>query len=162
MPLLRRFFLLCLPLVVFAQAPDPPLRVAIAGLVHGHVDGFFRAIKNRPEVQVVGIFDPDPALHKKYAAKYGFAEAIFFTDLAAMLDRVKPEAVASFTNTFDHPMLVEAAAPRHITVMMEKPLTIGFQHAKRIQQAAERNGIQVIVNYETTWYRSHAEMRRAL
>jgi predicted dehydrogenase len=152
--MIRIITLLAMTPVLMAQAP--PLRLAIAGLVHGHVDGFFRAAKNRPEVQIVGIFDPDPALHRKYAEKYGFAEAVFFTDLSTMLDRVKPEAVASFTSTFDHPMVVEACAPRHIPVMMEKPLAVSVADARRIATAAQRSGIPVIVNYETTWYPSHA------
>ena len=78
--------------------------------------------------------------------------------IAAMLDRTKPEAVASFTNTFDHPAVVEAAAARRIHVMMEKPLAVSNAHAKRIRAAAERGGIQVFVNYETTWYPSHGSI----
>jgi predicted dehydrogenase len=145
-----------------SAAPDPPLRLAIAGLVHGHVDGFLRAAKNRTDVQIVGAFDPDQALQRKYAQKYGLAESIFFTDLAAMLDRTKPEAVASFTSTFDHPAVVEACSSRRIHVMMEKPLAVSMEHARRIQSASERGGIQVIVNYETTWYASHGAMWKLL
>ena len=140
------------------RADPAPVRIAIAGLVHGHVDGFFRAAKNRTDIKVVGIFDPDPALHQKYADKYGFAHELFFTDLAAMLDRVKPEAVASFTSTFDHPMVVQACAPRHIHVMMEKPLAVSMDQARAIQTAATKGAIHVIVNYETTWYKSHRAM----
>ncbi len=135
-----------------------PLRLAIAGLVHGHVDGFFRAVQHRTDVQIVGIFDPDTALQHRYAQKYGFADGVFFTDLQTMLDRVKPDAVATFTSTFDHPMVVEACARQHIDVMMEKPLAVSMDHARAIQRAAAQSGIQVIVNYETTWYRSHAAM----
>jgi predicted dehydrogenase len=72
-----------------------------------------------------------------------------------MLDRVKPEAVASFTNTLDHPVVVEAAAARHIPVMMEKPLAVSTADAQRIARAAADGRIQVFVNYETTWYQSH-------
>jgi predicted dehydrogenase len=110
----------------------------------------------------VGAFDPDHALQRKYAQKYGLAESIFFADLATMLDRTKPEAVASFTNTYDHPTVVEACASRRIHVMMEKPLAVGMDHARRIQSASERGGIQVIVNYETTWYASHGAMWKLL
>src|SRR5580765_5574561 len=92
---------------------QPPLRLAIAGLVHGHVDGFLRAAKSRSDVQIVAIFDPDTALQQKYAQRYGLASTLFYVDLAAMLDSTKPEAVASFTNTYDHPMVVEACAQRH-------------------------------------------------
>jgi len=142
-----------------AQSAAPkPLRLAIAGLVHGHVDGFFRALKTRADVELVGVFDPDTALQRQYGQKYGLADALFFTDLGTMLDRVKPEAVASFTSTFDHPMVVEACASRHIAVMMEKPLAVSMDHARAIQRAAARGGIEVVVNYETTWYKSHAAM----
>jgi predicted dehydrogenase len=140
-----------------ATVTAKPLRLCIAGLVHGHVDGFLRAATKRQDVVIAGIFDPDPALQRKYAQRYGLPESIFFTDLAAMLERIKPEAVASFTSTYDHPMVVEACAARRIHVMMEKPLAVNLEHARAIQRAAKR-GIHVIVNYETTWYPSHAAM----
>ena len=106
--------------------------------MHGHVGGFLKAAQARPDVQIVGIFEPDAALLRQYAARHGLADAVLFTDLNAMLDRAKPEAVASFTNTFDHPAVVEAAAARHIHVMMEKPLAVSNADAQRIRRAAER------------------------
>ncbi len=129
----------------------------IAGLVHGHVDGFLRQAKGR-DVEIVGVTDPDPALHRKYAAKYGLAIEIFSTGLEKVLDRTKPEAVASFSNTYEHTEIVEMAAARRIPVMMEKPLAVSMEHARRIEKAARQSGIAVIVNYETTWYRSHGAL----
>jgi predicted dehydrogenase len=134
---------------------QPPLRLAIAGLVHGHVSGFLRGAQGRRDVEIVGIFDPDAALLRQYGERYKLPETAQFTDLAGMLDRTKPEAVASFTNTYDHPAIVEAAAARHIHVMMEKPLAVSNADAQRIKRAAERGGVNVFVNYETTWYPSH-------
>ena len=138
-----------------AQAP---LRLAIAGLVHGHVSSFLRAAQGRSDVEIVGVFDPDAALLKKYAAQHKLGDSVLFTDLASMLDRAKPEAVASFTNTSDHPAIVEAAASRRVHVMMEKPLAVSNADAQRIRRAAEKGNIQVLVNYETTWYPSHGAM----
>ncbi len=145
------------PVLCFAQSTNEskPLRLAIAGLVHGHVDGFFKALQKRPDVQLVGIFDPDKDLQHHYAQQYKLADSLFFTDLGAVLDQSKPEAVAAFSNTLDHPMIVQAAAKRHIDVMMEKPLAVSVAQAELIQSAARQSGIQVIVNYETTWYKSH-------
>jgi len=135
-----------------------PLRLAIAGLAHGHVSGFLRAAKARKDVEIVGVFDPDAALGASYAKSNGFAPEIVFQDLGAMLDKIKPEAVATFTATSGHAAVVEACAPRHIAVMMEKPLATTVAEARIIQRAARIGGIPVMVNYETTWYKSHAEI----
>jgi predicted dehydrogenase len=137
-----------------AQA-KPPLRLAVAGLVHGHVRGFLNAAQKRPDVHIVGVFEPDAAVLHTYAQHYGLAENILFTDLGKMLDQTKPDAISTFTDTYDHPIVVEAAAQRHLTVMMEKPMAVSMEHARRIERAAQRGNIQVIVNYETSWYPSH-------
>ncbi len=156
--------LLLFSLIGAAQAQEAseakPLRLAIAGLAHGHVSGFLRAAKSRADVRIAGVFDADPALTASYAKSEALAPEILFNDLATMLDRVKPEAVATFTNTFDHAMVVEACARRRIPVMMEKPLAVNVIQARAIQEAARSSGIPVMVNYETTWYKSHAEIRR--
>jgi predicted dehydrogenase len=162
--MVRRSSMLCpvvcaLALLVPVGAQEPqPLRLAIAGLVHGHVAGFLRSAMNRPDVQIVGVFDPDAALVQSYAERFKLDEAVRFTDLAALLDRAKPQAVAAFTNTFDHPAVVEAAAARGVPVMMEKPLAVSTAHAARIERAARSGRVQVFVNYETTWYPSHGSL----
>jgi predicted dehydrogenase len=46
--------------------------------------------------------------------------------------------------------------------MMEKPLAVDVAGAHAIERAAKQGGIQVIVNYETTWYRSHGAMWQLL
>ena len=149
----------CALLVMPAAAQEPgqsrPMRLAIAGLVHGHVSGFLRSAQARSDVQIVGVFEKDAALLKSYGERYKLPPDALFTDLGTMIDRVKPEAIASFTNTFDHPAVVEAAAARHVDVMMEKPLAVSNADAERIVRAAARGGIDVFVNYETTWYPSH-------
>jgi predicted dehydrogenase len=134
----------------------PKLKLAIAGVTHGHVHGFMRRFKDRTNFEVVGVYDPDPALRAAFAKRYGLDEAKMFADLPALLDKVKPEAVAAFTNTYDHAAVVEAAAARGVHVMMEKPLAVSMDHARAIERAAARGKIHVIVNYETTWYASHA------
>lgn len=154
---MHRFLaILALPLCALAQ--DQPLRIAIAGLAHGHVSGFLNNAAKRTDARIVAIFDADPALVASYGKRFHIPEDGQFTNLAKMLDTVKPEAVATFTSTYDHAGVVEAAAARHIPVMMEKPLAVDMKQARAIQGAAAKGGIPVIVNYETTWYRSHGEI----
>jgi predicted dehydrogenase len=47
---------------------------------------------------------------------------------------------------------VKACAAHGVDVMMEKPLAVNMKHARAIQAAAKKSGIQIIVNYETSWY----------
>jgi predicted dehydrogenase len=148
-----------IPAHLQAQSQTPPqakpIKLAIAGLVHGHVRGFLNAAQKRTDVQIVGLFDPDTAVLKGYGERYNLPDTALFTDLAKMLDQAKPDAVSTFTNTYDHPMVVEAAAQRHLPVMMEKPLAVSMEHARAIQASAARAKIPVIVSYETSWYASH-------
>ncbi len=154
---MRRLLIAVLAAAALAQAQGP-VRLAIAGLNHGHVSGFLRnAARRAAEVQIVGIYDPDAALVAKYGESNHFAQSAQFTDLAKMLDAVKPDAVAIFSDTYSHAAMVETIAPRHIPVMMEKPLAVDNKQAHAIQAAADRYGIPVIVNYETTWYPSTAK-----
>ena len=137
-----------------AQA-SAPLRVGIVGLVHGHVQGFLEQSRHSPEISIVGIAEPDTQLAAHYAGQYGFDSAQVFADLEQMLVKVQPEAVLVFTNTFDHRRVVETCARHHVHVMMEKPLAVTLADGLAIKRAAQQGKIQVLVNYETSWYPSN-------
>jgi predicted dehydrogenase len=145
---------------VAAQTPPStkPVRIAIAGLAHGHLGRIVRLIKANPGVELVGLQDADPKLHKLMAERYGLPASLFHTSLDAMLDATKPEGVAGFGTTFDHKAVVEAAARRGIHVMVEKPLAVSVADARALKEAATKGRIHVLVNYETTWYASHAKL----
>jgi glucose-fructose oxidoreductase len=139
-------------------AEPEPLRVAIAGLVHGHVEGFFSNSAHRPDIRIVGISDPDRGLFDRYAARFGLDPALYHADLEEMLRSTKPQAVLVYSNTFDHRKIVELCAKHHIPVMMEKPLAVSLQDAQAIERAAREAQIHVLVNYETSWYPDNRAM----
>jgi predicted dehydrogenase len=132
-----------------------PLRLGIAGLVHGHVGGFLQQNLHRSDIQIVGVAEPDSKLSAFYESKFNLARDIFFSSVEDMLTKTKPQAVLAYTNTFDHRSVVEACARHGVPVMMEKPLAVSIEDARAMQAAAQRGKIQVLVNYETTWYRSN-------
>src|SRR4030081_2970720 len=138
-----------------SEAHRAPLRVGIVGLVHGHVDGFFHDSLHRPEIQIVGIAEPNQQLFLRYANQYGLDRNLLFPTLEEMLQKVHPQAVLVYTNTYDHRHVVEVCARHGVHVMMEKPLAVSLEDARAIQQAAKEGKIHVVVNYETTWYRSN-------
>ena len=138
-------------------AADGPVRFAIVGLVHDHARGFIPSTQSRQDVQLAAIVEPNRDLARRYAETYRLATNLFYTSLEEMLDKTKVQAVAAFTSTFDHKMVVETCAARGVHVMMEKPLAVNLEHARAIQAAAAKGGIEVLVNYETTWYPANHE-----
>jgi predicted dehydrogenase len=139
-------------LQVFSGESKPPVRIAIIGLVHTHVRGFLPRALASPEVQIVGIVEPNQKLVAQTAQLYKLNTNLFFSSLEELLAKTNVQAVATFTSTFDHKRVVETCAPRGIDVMMEKPLAVNMEHARAMADAAKKGGIHLLVNYETTWY----------
>ena len=132
-----------------------PLRVGIVGLVHGHVYGFLNQYRRSPEIEIVGIAEPDSTLLAQAARRYGFAPTQLFIQLEDMLAKAHPQAVLVYSNTYDHRRIVEICARHGVHVMMEKPLAVSLDDALAIQHAAHEGKIHVLVNYETSWYPSN-------
>ncbi len=152
------FFIVCLlltTLIMFeahAQLTNnAPLRLAVAGITHGHVP-WILGRKDKTDVTLVGIYEPNTELARRYAKKYNLNTNLFYGDLNKMLDAVKPEAVVAFGSIYEHMAAVEACAPRAIHVMVEKPLATNNAHAKKMELLAKKHNIFLLTNYETSWY----------
>jgi predicted dehydrogenase len=132
-------------------AQDDPLRIAVIGLTHTHVHWIFESEK-RGEIQIVGIVEPNQDLAGRYAAQHGFSPEKVYNSAEDLLATQKPEAVAAFGTIYDHLEVVETFAPLGIHVMVEKPLAVSLDHARRMADLAREHGIHLLTNYETTWY----------
>ncbi len=150
------FFVLILCMVINRTIAQKPVRIGVAGLSHSHVVPLLRNL-NREDIQIVGIAESDTALSNRYAEKYGIAKSIIYKSLDEMLEKTKPEGVITFTSIYEHLKVVEACAPRGIHVMVEKPLAVSVKHAQKMAELANKNGILLLTNYETTWYPSNYE-----
>ncbi len=138
-----------------AAVSGPPLRVAIVGLVHEHVAGFLPQLPHHPEVELVGIEEPDKTLAATYQKHFDLQSSLFYTDLNTMLEKTHPQVVLVYTAISDHRPVIEAAAAHGVSVMVEKPLTISVDDALAIRKTAREHHIHVLTNYETTWYASN-------
>jgi predicted dehydrogenase len=149
--------MLCAAVSAFGQTlpAHPPLRVAIVGLVHGHVHGFLDHSRHSPEIEIVAVAEPDRQLLSQSGTRYGFEPPQLFTDVDDMLAKAHPQAALVYTNTYDHRRVVEICARHGVPVIMEKPLAVSLEDALAIQKAAQAARIHVLVNYETSWYRSN-------
>jgi predicted dehydrogenase len=150
-------------LQIFSGAPaqsqpagNTPVRVAVAGISHGHVP-WILGRKGKSDVILAGVYEPNKALAQRYADEFKLSKDLFYTDLAQMLDAVKPEAVVAFGSIYEHMAVVEACAPRGIHVMVEKPLATNNAHAEQMYALAKKHRIHLLTNYETSWYPTTAK-----
>ncbi|RPI20171.1 MAG: gfo/Idh/MocA family oxidoreductase, partial [Acidobacteria bacterium] len=111
---------------------------------------------------IVGLWEPDRARAELLVARYSMGSIPVFPDLASMLEKTRPEAVAAFGSIAEHLQVVRACAPRGIHVMVEKPLAFRREDARTIKELSDRHRIHVLTNYETTWYPSVHAMRDLL
>ena len=146
------FFLSCLffaSTALFGQSD--PLKIGIAGLTHTHVHSILGR-KNIGDIKIVGIAEPNHELAQKYIDQYGLSMDLVYNSLEEMISATQPEAVTAFGNIYDHLEVVQICAPKGIHVMVEKPLAVSMEHAKKMKDLAEAHNIYLLTNYETTWY----------
>lgn len=139
-----------------AMAIGKPIRLAVAGMTHGHIS-FIMGRADKGDFKLVGFYETNKEWVGQLSKKYKFSEDLVYTDLAKMLDEVKPDAVVAFGSIFDHLKVVEACAPRGIHVMVEKPLAVSMKHAQRMEELANKYHINLLTDYETSWYPTTAQ-----
>ncbi|MBZ4190233.1 Gfo/Idh/MocA family protein [Niabella beijingensis] len=145
-------------LSVLNAAAQQPVRLAIAGITHGHSDWIYNS-KHNADIEIVGIYETNADRIREFRERYKLPETLFYSDLGKMLDEVKPEGVMAFGPVNEHITAVRAGAPRRIPVMVEKPLATTYKDALEIERLAKQYGIKVLTNFETSWYASNQYVR---
>lgn len=137
------------------------LKVCVAGLTHDHVRGLMNDYK-KAGIIILGIAEKNKELVRFYKERNQLPDSIFYDDISNMLQKQKPDAVLAYNATAEHLATVQACAPLGISVMVEKPLATTMKDAEAIAILAKRYKIQVLTNYETTWYPSNQEIGKRI
>jgi hypothetical protein len=85
--------LMSVPIRPQSPAPAEPLRLGMAGLVHGHASGFLTRYLKRPDVTLVGIAEPDQSVASRYRERFSLDPSMLFSSVERMLDQARPQAV---------------------------------------------------------------------
>jgi predicted dehydrogenase len=136
------------------QETTAPLKLGVVGLVHSHVHWILNRASDG-DFEIVGIAEPNLELAKRFLAQYNLPMSLVYPSIEEMLESAKPEAVTAFNTIRDHLKVVELCAPKGIHVMVEKPLAVNLDHARKMAKLARDHNIHLLTNYETTWYASH-------
>ena len=139
-----------------------PVRVAVVGLEHGHARGVFNNITKNSDVKLVAVVEADKELRGMYAKRFNLDPALFYDTMdqmfAAKTGANKPEVVLAYNAIAKHRDVVIKAAGQGVSAMVEKPLATTLDDAVAMRNASIKNHTQLLVNYETTWYSSNAEV----
>ena len=152
---------ICWHLASAQPTRQQPLRVGVVGLVHTHVH-WILGRESRGDIEIVGIAEPNRDLAQRYAAQHGYSMDIVYPTIEEMLEKTKPEAVLAFNTIYGHLEVVEKCAPKGIHVMVEKPLAVSLEHARKMETLARLHGIHLLTNYETSWYGSNHAARQLI
>ena len=161
MKIVLTILLMVLPLVTsrsqLSSSSQTPLKIGVVGMTHGHVHQILKRGKTGGDIDIVGFVEPNRDLAERLTKQYGYSTDLIYSTLEEMVSATQPEAVSAFNSTYEHLETVRYCAPKGIHIMVEKPLAVNWEHAKEMIALAKKHRVQLLTNYETSWYGSNAK-----
>ncbi|MCC6539060.1 MAG: Gfo/Idh/MocA family oxidoreductase [Bryobacterales bacterium] len=112
------------------------IKVAMIGL-DGHPTEVTRPLPQLPDVDMVGVWDPNPKSVERFLKAPRHAAAKPFTEWRKMLDEVKPDVVGVCHANSHHAEAIIECLGRGIHVIGEKPIATDLASLKQVQRAVE-------------------------
>ena len=134
----RRSLLAALPAAAAVPVKLPgKTRVALIGL-DGHPSEVTKPLPELPDVEMVGLFDPNPKTIAQFQKNPRLAGAKSYTaDWRKMVDEVKPDVVGVCNANSLHAGIIIECLGRGIHVIGEKPIATDLSDLERVRQAVE-------------------------
>jgi predicted dehydrogenase len=124
------------------------IRVGVAGVGHWARTAHLPALAAHPAAEVVALADPHPGNLDRSRQRYGIGAC--FDDAQSMLSTTPMDALVIATPHVQHYPIAAAAIARGIHVLIEKPLVLDPADGRRLIDAAEAAGVEIVVGY--TWH----------
>jgi predicted dehydrogenase len=120
--------------------------------VHMYLDAMVGA--HRDDAELVGMLEPNPgrlAVHLNRLAEAGLDVTTIVTghpdDLERVIEQTRADRVIITSPDFTHAGLIVRSLDAGADVVVEKPLTIDPESTRRIAEAVDRTGRQVVVTH---------------
>ena len=135
-----------------------PLRMAQYGTKHGHAAGKLLALRRNPDVELVGVCEPDPARRNELEHAGGpFQGVRWFEDPRALLDDPSIVAVAAEGRNDESLDQVEQIVRAGKHVWYDKPAGENWEQWQRVVALARQQGLIIQMGY---MFRYHAGFQR--
>ena len=116
------------------------LRIAFAGLRHGHIFQLYRMVQEHPLYEITGAFEEDPAA-KKAAMEQGVS--CFYDSFEALLSDPAVDAVALGGYYGQRGQMAIAALNAGKHVIADKPLCTDLSELEQIRQLSQKRNLTV-------------------
>lgn len=137
-------------------------RIGVIGFAHMHVNHLVERFAVHTQADLAACADTAPLVPELRTAHYtrgwnlrhaledlGVPRA--FDDYKEMLDQEELDIVICCSENAQHPAVVEACAQKGVHVLIEKPMASSLQDGLSMARSARAAGIELIVNWPTTW-----------
>jgi UDP-N-acetylglucosamine 3-dehydrogenase len=118
-------------------------RIGIASFAHLHAHSYAASCNELAEVELVGIWDDDPARGKQAAGSY---ETEFLADLDALLGADLDGVIVTSENA-RHREHVLAAAAAGVDVLCEKPISVSVPDAQEMIDGCAGAKVQLMISF---------------
>ena len=124
-------------------------RIGILGLHHDHVWHSLGELADLANMQVAAAADPFPELREKFSRVCDAPVSDCYDDV---LNRDDLDAVYLYTSNRNATKLAIDAMNRGLHVLVEKPMAADRADAQAMLDAAEANGVRLMINWPFAWW----------
>ncbi len=118
------------------------------GTKHGHAEGKLLAMQTNPQVELAGVYEPDPAQRKRLSRESeSFRRVHWFDDPREMLDDPTIVAIASEGLNAEGLAHTEQIVRAGKHVWYDKPAGDDWAHWQRVVHLAEQQGVHIQMGY---------------
>ena len=137
-------------------------RIGVIGFAHMHINHLIERFAAHPQAELAACADT-PALVPElrdahYTRAWNLRHALddlgipkAYDDYQEMLAQENFDIVICCSENAQHPAVVDACAKQGVHVLIEKPMAASLQDGLRMARSARAAGIELIVNWPTTW-----------
>ncbi len=125
-----------------------PLKMAQYGTKHGHAAGKLQAMLDSPDVEVIGLFEPDQARRAELEGNSGpFGQVRWFDSEEELLSDTSIVAVASEGKNAESLPQTEAIVDAGMHVWYDKPAGEDWPAWQRVMSKAQGQGLLIQMGY---------------
>src|SRR5579862_5112717 len=122
----------------------PPVKIGMMSFAHMHAASYAHSIVTRPDTEMVGIADHDPARAREMAKHFGTQA---FESYEALLAAPGLQAVVICSENVRHRALAEMAAGAGKHILCEKPLATSIADGEAMIAACRKAGVQLMTAF---------------